>query len=247
MSKTNSLLLAAAVVALGATTAYADPNDHSSDNRNDQQMSDRQMSDQQTADRRMTDRQRSDRQMSDTDHTGYGNGYNYGYDDGYARRDRNDRYRSDVYHTRQSNYQRGAYYYGSDCESNNTAGGTIAGAIIGGVIGNQIGHGGGRTAATFGGVILGGIAGNAIASDMNCDDRRVAFSSYSQGFDGRIGHRYTWRGNDGGSYGSFTPVREYRRGGNVCRDFTAVSYRNGRDFNRRGTACRQSDGNWYMQ
>jgi surface antigen len=30
----------------------------------------------------------------------------------------------------------------------------------------------------------------------------------------------------------------------VCRDFRAVTYRNGQRFEREGTACRDSDGNW---
>jgi surface antigen len=218
MLKRTSLLAAAAVVALAAGTAHADSyNDNRYGPGNAQSDSDQSRS--------------------------YANGYSNGYEDGAARRDRNEQYRPDRY-SMNHGYQRGAYYYGSDCNSSNI-GGTLAGAIVGGVIGNQISDG--NPGATVGGVIIGGMAGNAISSDMNCNDRYYAFSSYRDGLDGRIGHRYNWRSNQRGVYGSFTPVREYSRGGYACRDFHTVTYRNGREFERSGTACRQTDGNWYLQ
>lgn len=226
MLNRTSLLAAVAVVALGAGAANADAYDHRADNDASSMQSD-----------------------NDQNQRAYGNGYNNGYDDGMARHDRNDRYRSDRYlaqSIQDRRYDRGDYYYGSDCSSS-AATGTIVGAVAGGVIGNRIGHGDGRTAATFGGVILGGLAGNAIASDMSCNDRRYAFTTYSTGFEGRIGHHYRWRSSENGNYGSFTPVREFSRGGYVCRDFHAVTYRQGRTYDRSGTACRQTDGNWYLQ
>ncbi len=45
-------------------------------------------------------------------------------------------------------------------------------------------------------------------------------------------------------YGTFTPVREYRRSGMVCRDFNEVTYRNGQQYTRSGTACRETGGQW---
>ena len=207
-----SMLLATAAIILGAGAANADPYDYNQAPGNDQS--------------RAT----------------YTNGYNYGYDDGNARRDRDDRYRSDAYR-HEVRYERGAYYYGSDCTDNNAAG-TVLGAVTGGLIGSAVSHGNGG--AVVGGVILGGLAGNSISRDMNCNDRRHAMNSYSQGFDGRIGHRYSWRNNDSRSYGSFTPTREFSRDGNTCRDFSDVGYGNGHSYNRNGTACRHNDGNWYL-
>lgn len=225
MLRRSTLLLAAAVVALSAGAASAD-----------------------SQDRHQNDYQYGSGQRTDSGMSAYQNGYNFGYDDGDAHRDRNDRYRADNYRFQHHGhgYDRGAYFYGNDC-SGDTATGTVLGAIAGGVVGNQFGHGDGRTAATVGGVILGGIAGNSIARDLNCNDRHYALTSYSAGFDGRIGEHYDWRSNEGGDYGRFTPTREYSRSGNVCRDFQDVSYRDGREYDRNGTACRQSDGNWYLQ
>jgi len=220
MLNRTSMLLAASIVALSAGAACADDGNYNRHAGQD-----------------------GATMTGDANQPVYGNGYNYGYDDGYARRERNDRYRNDAWHAQNGDrgYQRGAYYYGSDCSDN--AAGTIVGAVAGGVIGNQLGHGNGG--ATMAGVIVGGIAGNSISRDMNCNDRHYALTSYSAGFEGRIGHRYDWRNGD--NRGSFTPVREYSRDGRTCRDFRETSYSSGNRFNRDGTACRRDDGNWYME
>lgn len=225
-----SMLLVSAAVVLGAGVANADPYD---DNRPSNGQYD--LARQAGSDRDYAYRHGYDR--------AYNRGYKHGYDDGYARRDRNGRYRSSAYR-RDVRYERGAYYYGSDC-SNNAAAGTVLGAIAGGLIGSSASHGNGGAVA--GGVILGGLAGNAISSNMNCNDRRYAMNTYSQGFEGRIGQRYDWRNGDGGSYGNFTPTREYAHDGNTCRDYREAGYSNDRSYNRSGTACRHDDGNWYTE
>lgn len=224
------MLLAGAAIIFSAGAANADPYDQ---NRQDNgQYNQRDRGD-----------QRDGSGWRDRNNQGqptYGNGYNYGYDDGYARRERNDRYRSDPYR-RETRYDRGTHYYGKDCGNNAT--GTVIGAIAGGLLGNAAGRGNGG--AVLGGVILGGLAGNAISSNMNCNDRRYAMTSYSQGFEGRIGERHDWRNRDGGTYGSFTPTREYARDGYTCREFREAGYSNRRSYSRTSTACRHSDGNWY--
>ena len=135
-------------------------------------------------------------------------------------------------------------YYYDDCRAqraDNRAAGTVLGAIAGGVIGGAIGHGNGG--AVVGGAILGGVAGNAIAGDMDCGDRRYAFRTYYDSLDGPIGARAQWRAPSG-AYGYFTPIREYRQRGWVCRDFQETTYRRGREFVRQGSACRRRGGNW---
>ena len=136
-------------------------------------------------------------------------------------------------------YQQGRYE--QDCHRGNAAAGTIFGAIAGGLIGGAASHGNGGAVA--GGAILGGLLGNAVSQDIDCDDQPYAYRVYAGGLNGDLGRRYEWRHDR--AYGYFTPVREYRRGDVVCRDFTETSYRaDGRSFTRTGTACRQRDGNW---
>jgi surface antigen len=135
-------------------------------------------------------------------------------------------------------YERGRYE--QNCRSGNAAAGTIFGALAGGLIGNAAGNGNGG--AVVGGVVLGGLLGNTIARNIDCDDQPVAFNVYAQGLNGDVGRRYDWRGRQG--YGHFTPVREFRRGGMVCRDFNEVTFRNGQQYTRSGTACRETGGQW---
>jgi surface antigen len=141
----------------------------------------------------------------------------------------------------------GSYYregdYERDCHRGNRAAGTIFGAIAGGLIGGAVSHGNGG--AVVGGVILGGIAGNALSSDIDCDDQRYAFQRYDDALDGPVGTEVRWE--HGGRYGTFRTIREYRDGPYVCRDFHAVSYRNGQRFERDGSACRESDGYWHFR
>jgi surface antigen len=137
-----------------------------------------------------------------------------------------------------------AYYeqgrYEAECRRGNEAGGTIFGAIAGGVLGAAIGHGHGG--AVVGGAVLGGMLGNTIGRDMDCDDQPYAFRAYAAGLDGDIGYRTEW--NHGDVRGTFTPTREFRRGGEICRDFTETTYTHRGTFTHAGTACRHPGGNW---
>lgn len=137
------------------------------------------------------------------------------------------------------NYYRSGDYERS-CRSGNAAAGTIFGAIAGGLIGGAASHGNGGAVA--GGVILGGLLGNALSRDIDCDDQRYAYDSYALSLNGEIGRDYDW--DHGGNHGTFTSTREYRDADLLCRDFRAVTYSHGQRYERTGTACRDSDGNW---
>jgi surface antigen len=129
-----------------------------------------------------------------------------------------------------------------DCRADNRATGTILGAIAGGLIGGFASHGNGL--ATVGGVIGGGVLGNAIAGDMDCDDQGQAYPVYVDGLNGDIGRPYEW--HRGPNHGTFTSTREFRRGGQVCREFTATTWRGPDSHTRTGVACRDMGdrGGW---
>jgi surface antigen len=128
-----------------------------------------------------------------------------------------------------------------ECSGHDHTAGTVLGAIAGGVLGGAVSHGNGG--AVVGGAILGGLAGNALSRDMDCEDRPYAARSYHESFHGRIGVRHEWhRGPDRGYVVS---NREYRRRDRICRDFTQVVWRHGREHVRHGTACRpRHGGDW---
>ncbi len=172
---------------------------------------------------------------SQDDHNGY-------YDrSGTYRRIRESRYRDRDYGPPpqpDNYYQQGRYE--QNCRSGNQAAGTIFGAIAGGLIGSAASRGNGG--AVVGGAILGGLLGNTISRDIDCEDQPVAFRVYADGLNGDLNRRYEWRNRS--NYGYFTPTREFRRGGVICRDFTETSYRGGRSETRTGTACRETGGHW---
>ena len=136
-------------------------------------------------------------------------------------------------------YQQGAYE--ENCHRGNATNGTIFGALAGGLLGGLASHG--NAGATIGGVVVGGVLGNVIGRDVDCDDQPVAFRIYAQSLNGDIGRPYEWHNRN--NRGTFTAVREFRRGDQVCRDFTETSWRGGQSFTRSGTACREiGTGNW---
>jgi len=183
---------------------------------------------------------------SDRDHDGY-----YGRDGRYHRmrgmgrfdrdRDRDDR----DYGPPPPPPAPATYYeqgrYEADCRRGNATAGTIFGALAGGLIGGAASRGNGG--AVVGGVVLGGLLGNVIGRDIDCEDQPVAFRVYGQSLNGDVGRPYEW--SNRGNRGTFTSVREYRRGGMVCRDFTETTYRRGQNFTRTGSACRDiGTGHW---
>ncbi|HEX2759022.1 MAG TPA: glycine zipper domain-containing protein [Rhizomicrobium sp.] len=132
--------------------------------------------------------------------------------------------------------------FADECSGRDHTSGTILGAIAGGVLGGAVSKGNGG--AVIGGALLGGLAGNAISRDMDCEDRPYAARTYQESFAGPVGHRYSW--NHGRNRGYVVTNREYRARGELCRDFTQVVYRRGREFTRQGTACRplRDGGDW---
>ena len=136
-------------------------------------------------------------------------------------------------------YEQGRYE--ESCRSGNATAGTIFGALAGGLLGGAASRGNGG--AVVGGVVLGGLLGNVIGRDIDCEDQPVAYRTYASGLNGDIGRPYEWHNR--GNRGTFTSIREFRRGGQVCREFTETSWRRGRDFTRTGVACRDiGNGHW---
>jgi surface antigen len=134
--------------------------------------------------------------------------------------------------------------FADDCSGRDHTTGTVLGAAGGGIIGGVASHGNGL--GIVGGALLGGLAGNAISRDMDCKDQPYAAHSYDDSFHGRVGERHEWHSDDR-DHGYTVTDREYRRGGQLCRDFTQVTYREGREMDRHGTACRDRDGNWQFR
>jgi surface antigen len=127
-----------------------------------------------------------------------------------------------------------------ECSGHDHTTGTVLGGVGGGLIGGLASHGNGL--AILGGALVGGLAGNAISRDLDCNDRPYAARAYDDSFRGPVGRHYEWR--NGPNRGYIVTNREYYRGRRLCRDFTQVVYRRGRELDRQGTACRRPGGDW---
>jgi surface antigen len=177
---------------------------------------------------------------SDADHNGY-----YDRDGRYRRirergwRDRRDDYGPPPPPPAPAYYQQGRYE--ESCRSGNAVNGTIFGALAGGLLGGVASRG--NAGATIGGVVVGGLLGNVIGRDIDCDDQPVAYRIYADSLNGDVGRPYEWHNR--GNRGTFTSTREFRRSGQVCREFSETSWRRGQSFTRSGIACRETgNGHW---
>ncbi|HEX5279194.1 MAG TPA: RT0821/Lpp0805 family surface protein [Micropepsaceae bacterium] len=135
-------------------------------------------------------------------------------------------------------YEQGRYE--GDCHQGNAVAGTVFGALAGGLLGSAASHGNGG--AVVGGAVLGGLLGNTISREIDCDDQPYAFNVYATGLNGEIGRRYDW--HHGEARGEFTPIREFRRRGEVCREFRETSWHGRESHTHNGIACRRDDGHW---
>lgn len=122
--------------------------------------------------------------------------------------------------------------------------GTGVGGAVGGVVGSTIGDGSGKTAAIIGGTLLGAIIGGKVGADMDELDRRRAADTLETYPTGRTN---SWHNPDSGAHYDFTPTRTYSTSGQPCREYDMDVYMDGRREVVKGTACRNSRGEWVNQ
>lgn len=133
----------------------------------------------------------------------------------------------------------------SACGVSKSTLGTLGGGVAGGVIGSQVGGGSGRTVAIIGGTLLGAMAGNYVGGQLDELDRRKAQDALERT---PTGQTTSWVNPDSGDRYAVTPTRTYEdsRAG-VCRDFDMNVVMDGKSEVVKGTACRDSRGEWINQ
>ncbi|WP_137390014.1 glycine zipper domain-containing protein [Rhodoligotrophos defluvii] len=119
----------------------------------------------------------------------------------------------------------------------NQAAGTVVGGVAGGLIGSAVGG----TGATVVGAALGAILGNQVGYSLDAQAQARAYYAAEAAFDS--GRPQRWD-DPRGYYGEVVPYDSYRRGPELCRDFTHTMFVNGRREVIRGTACQLADGSW---
>jgi len=127
----------------------------------------------------------------------------------------------------------------------NEGAGTFVGALSGAVLGSQFGRGGGRVVGAVAGAAIGGLIGNRIGAALDDEDRARAYEAQMRALDtGASGAPVSWRNEDSGRYGAVVPGPAYQRNAMTCRQYTHTVYIDGQPQVARGTACRNSEGNW---
>ncbi|MFO0997434.1 MAG: RT0821/Lpp0805 family surface protein [Alphaproteobacteria bacterium] len=113
-------------------------------------------------------------------------------------------------------------------------GGLVAAAAIGGA------------PAILGGVLLGGLLGGAIGHFLDDQDKRIADDTTKKSLDkSKPGQTSSWHNPDNGHVGTVTPSKTYQTAsGEVCRDYEQTIVVDGKTQKARGTACKDTSGNW---
>ncbi len=120
--------------------------------------------------------------------------------------------------------------------------GRLIGAGTGAFVGSQIGSGTGQLAAVAIGALLGGYVGGNIGQNMDELDRYQTQKALEST---PTGQTVGWTNPDSRIGYQVTPTKTYESSSGPCRDYTTEAIIDGQPEILHGTACRQSNGNWY--
>ncbi len=145
----------------------------------------------------------------------------YNHDERLARRDRAPLFVNGKCTPRLTGLETGAAL-GRELGSQMTTGspfGTVAGTLIGAMLGSQLN-------------------GSIAAADQDCISQVLEGAPDKQ--------EIFWDNTAASTRYELTPTRTYRQGGRTCREFVTTVVRNGRPREVYNTACRDSDGRWWV-
>jgi surface antigen len=121
--------------------------------------------------------------------------------------------------------------------------GTALGAAVGGAIGAAVSDDDDRLIAILAGAAIGAVIGHEIGDRMDDRDRACMGHALELLEDGR---RVDWTGSSRNIAYSLVPYQRFERDGRVCRHFTLTRLVDGRQVKKKGSACRDGDGDWRM-
>ena len=126
--------------------------------------------------------------------------------------------------------------------------GTLLGTGVGALIGSQVGSGKGKLAAVAVGALGGAYLGSELGKSLDYVDRQKASKAEQTALENnRTGVATSWRNPDTGNSGRVIPKTATQlASGEYCREYEHEIVVDGRTETAKGTACRQSDGNWRM-
>jgi surface antigen len=123
--------------------------------------------------------------------------------------------------------------------------GTLAGGAIGGLLGSQFGGGSGQVASAVAGTLIGGFLGGKVGKNMDETDRLKSQQALESQ---KTGQTASWSNPDNHNQYQMTPTKTYSKEQEACRNFTmVVTYEDGQTDTIKGSACRNSNGQWVDQ
>ena len=124
--------------------------------------------------------------------------------------------------------------------------GTLLGTGVGALIGSQVGSGKGKLAAVAIGALGGAYLGSEIGKSLDYVDRQKAGKAEQTALEKNpSGVATSWQNPDTGNSGRVTPKSATQlASGEYCREYEHEIVVDGRTEIAKGTACRQTDGNW---
>ena len=100
-------------------------------------------------------------------------------------------------------------------------------------------------AATTTAAALGGLIGPKLGSELDDNDRRLAYEAQMDALErGAPGAPIAWRNPESGRHGNIVAGPEYQLKGATCRGYSHTVTIGGQLETVRKTACRNSDGRW---
>jgi surface antigen len=124
---------------------------------------------------------------------------------------------------------------------------TVVGGVAGALIGSRFGHNAGRWVGAAVGTVIGGFFGNMFGQKLDSNDHAKAEQAFTEATQAPIGETVYWRNDDSGNWGSYRPVRDGEiSSGEYCREFITTGDVGGVRERVYGTACKHTNGTWYV-
>ncbi len=120
----------------------------------------------------------------------------------------------------------------------------LLGAAIGGLIGSKIGDGKGQMAATAAGTLIGYMLAGKLMDYMDNSDRQRTYQTLESVQNNQT---IAWQNPNTLADYEVTPVNAYKLNDQDCREYITRATIDDHSEEIKGTACRQTNGNWQIQ
>lgn len=131
-----------------------------------------------------------------------------------------------------------------DGRCNSAAVGAVLGGMVGGAVGSRVASPQDRPVAVVVGTVLGAVIGAKVGQSIDEGDRGCMGHALEL-----AGEKKTvaWTNKATGVTYRLTPTRNFKQGGEACREFTTALSSGAKRESVKGVACRSGDGEWVFK